>query len=103
MESHSGDTEAITIRDALARVPGAVPLIAKIDIEGFETDLFRSDYDWASEFPLIVFEQHDWLFAWKGTAHAIYRALIELGPRDYLHGGENVFCYSHALLKPPET
>jgi FkbM family methyltransferase len=98
--NETGDTEAITIRNALSQIKDAVPLIAKIDIEGFETDLFQSNSDWVKEFPLIVFEQHDWLFAWRGTAHAIYRALTNFGPRDYLRRGENVFSYSHDLLKP---
>ncbi|ACL55888.1 FkbM family methyltransferase [Methylobacterium nodulans] len=103
VESNAGQTDTITVRDALGQVPNTVPFIAKIDIEGFETALFRSNYDWVEAFPLIVFEHHDWLFAWKGTAHAIYRALIDSGPRDYVHAGENVFSYSHDLLKRPTT
>jgi hypothetical protein len=55
------------------------------------------------QFPLIVFEHHDWLFAWKGTAHAMFKALTEFGPRDYLQRGKNIFSYSHALLMPSQT
>jgi FkbM family methyltransferase len=99
-ESSSGAIEAITIDDAISLVPNAAPLIAKIDIEGFETDLFQSNYEWLKSFPLVVFEHHDWLFPWRGTAHAVYEALTKSGPHDYVQCGENVFSYSHTLLKP---
>jgi hypothetical protein len=36
----------ITIDDAITLVPNGVPLIVKIDIEGFESDLFGDNLAW---------------------------------------------------------
>jgi FkbM family methyltransferase len=93
-ESDDGNIEAVTISDILRRQPNGVPLIVKVDIEGYETHLFRSNTGWAGQTPLIVFEMHDWLFHWKGTGHAIFRCLTEQR-RDYLVRGENIFSFAH--------
>jgi FkbM family methyltransferase len=98
-QDSDGAVEGVTIGDVLKTIDNAVPFIVKIDIEGFETELFRSNMDWISQVPLIVIETHDWLFAWKGSAHAAFSAITKAGPRDYLQNGENTFCYSHELLR----
>lgn len=96
-ESDAGAVQTITIPEVLAEVPDAAPFIVKIDIEGFETELFRSNLEWVRQFPLIVFESHDGLFPWRGTAHAILSVLCEQ-PRDYLQRDESTFALSHSLL-----
>ena len=101
VEDEAGDIKSITVADVMSMVPNCVPFIAKIDIEGHEVELFSGAPDSLTEFPLIVCEHHDWLYAWKGTAHAIFYALSQAGVRDYLQNGENTFCYSHRHLAPP--
>ena len=96
-ESESGNVETVTIPGLLSRTPDSRPLIVKIDIEGGEVDLFRSNIDWVEQTPLVVFEEHDRLFNWRGTGHAIFSALTK-HPRDYLRRGENTFSFSHSLL-----
>jgi hypothetical protein len=96
-ESESGNVETVTIPGLLSRTPNSRPLIVKIDIEGSEVELFRSNIDWVEQTPLVVFEEHDWLFNWRGTSHAIFSALTK-HPRDYLRRGENTFSFSHSLL-----
>ncbi len=93
-EDERGGVETVTIADLLAASPNAAPLIVKVDIEGYETSLFRSNTAWAEETPLVVFEMHDWLFAWRGTGDAMLRCLIRR-PRDYLVRGENIFSFAH--------
>jgi FkbM family methyltransferase len=93
-ENETGGTETVTIPDLLATLPNSAPLIVKIDIEGYETSLFRSNTAWADETPLVVFEMHDWLFAWRGTGDAMLRCLTRR-PRDYLVRGENIFSFAH--------
>lgn len=95
-----GDVATFTVPDLLADIPDARPLIVKIDIEGAETQLFRSGVEWTRRAPLIVFESHDRRFVWRGTFHAIVSALIAQ-PRDYVQQGENTFAFSHELLAPP--
>jgi FkbM family methyltransferase len=93
-EDERGGVATVTIADLLARTPNGAPLIVKVDIEGYETSLFRSNTEWAAETPLVVFEMHDWLFHWRGTGHAMLRCLTQR-PRDYLVRGENIFSFAH--------
>jgi FkbM family methyltransferase len=99
IEDDEGIIDGITIIEAINKVENAVPIIVKIDIEGFEAELFRSNIDWISQVPLIAIETHDWLFAWKGSGHAVFSAITKAGPRDYIQNGENTLCYSHELLR----
>lgn len=96
-ETAGGEIETVTIPDVLAGIPKAKLLIVKIDIEGSEAELFRSNTDWVEQAPLIVFESHDLFFSWRGTAHAVFRVLAQ-HPRDYLQVGENTFAFSHRHL-----
>lgn len=94
-DDEHGDVEAVTIDRVLARRPGCAPFIVKVDIEGHEAQLFRSNVEWTAKTPLIVFEMHDWLFPWRGTGHAIFRALTQR-PREFLMQGETIFSFAHA-------
>jgi FkbM family methyltransferase len=94
----TGEIATFTIPGLLSTLPKYRLMIVKIDIEGSEVELFRSNLDWARQTPLIVFESHDWLFAWRGTFHAVLAALIDQ-PRDYIQKGENTFAFSHGLLR----
>ncbi|WP_194273750.1 MULTISPECIES: FkbM family methyltransferase [Rhizobium] len=99
VESASGEIEAQTIPALLASVPNGRTLIVKIDIEGSEVSLFRSNTDWVDQTPLVVFETHDLMATWTGTAHSVLSVLTK-EPRDYLQEGENTFAFSHSLLGP---
>jgi FkbM family methyltransferase len=93
-EDAQGPVATVTIPDLLARWPDAAPLVVKIDIEGHETALLRSNTGWAEATPLVVFEMHDWLFHWGGTGDAVFRCLTRTR-RDYLIRGENIFAFAH--------
>ena len=90
----SGEIATFTIPELLATVPRSRLMTVKIDIEGAEVELFRSNLEWSGWAPLIVFESHDRLFAWRGTFHAIAAALTHQ-PRDYIQKGENTFAFAH--------
>ncbi len=59
-ESGSGEGRTATVGNLLYREPDSAPLIIKIDIEGSEIELFRSNVEWIEQTPLIVFELLDW-------------------------------------------
>lgn len=84
--------ETVTIPALLARYTDAMPLVVKIDIEGAETELFRSNTEWVEHTPLIVFELHDFLGGTRGTGHAVFSCLTR-HQRDYLQRGENIFSF----------
>jgi FkbM family methyltransferase len=67
----------ITIEDILGGIENAELLIVKIDIEGFESDLFSSSTDWLSKAFLVYIEPHDWLFPGKGTSFTFQRAMVQ--------------------------
>jgi len=63
--------------------------IVKIDIEGFEKDLFEANTDWVQETAAIFVEPHDWLFPGQGTSLNLQQTL--LGERfEIMVSGENL-------------
>jgi FkbM family methyltransferase len=91
-ESEVGQVQALTIPHLLNTNPQYVLFIVKVDIEGFETNLFRSRTGWVDQLPLMVFEMHDWRTPWSGSGHSFFSTLTR-GKRDYIVRGENIFSY----------
>jgi FkbM family methyltransferase len=87
--SEAGTTPVLTIDDVLARVPDAVPLIVKIDIEGFEADLFSRNTEWIDGAAVVIIEPHDWLFPDRRSSRPFQKAMAE---RDFdlIVSGENL-------------
>jgi FkbM family methyltransferase len=65
-----------------------VPFILKIDIEGFEADLF-DDPALIDRFMVIFFEPHDWMLPKQRSASSFIQAVAGLD-RDFLIAGENI-------------
>lgn len=97
--SAEGGIEILSINDLLQRHDPAVyvPFIAKIDIEGFEAELFSQNTEWIEKFPLLIVELHDWMLPRSASTGPFLRAISTLD-RDFLHHGENVFSISNTLL-----
>lgn len=68
------------------------PFIVKIDIEGAQKDLFKSNTQWVAKTHLISLELDDWLMPWAGTSRPFFSCLSKY-PFDYLLGGESIFCF----------
>jgi FkbM family methyltransferase len=101
----SGQIPVITINDALRSVPEGVPLIVKIDIEGFESDLFEANLEWLDLTFAVFIEPHDWLMPNRDTSRSFQKAF---GDRDYsiFLRGENLMyvrrnSFSSASSKSP--
>lgn len=69
------------------------PFILKIDIEGFEADLF-DDPALLDRFTLIYFEPHDWMLPKQRSASSFVSAVAGLD-RDFLLAGENIVSISN--------
>ena len=99
---HSADGAATvkmhTMRTLMRTEPDAVPFIAKIDIEGGEQELFRSNMGWVLAFPLIIIELHDWMIPGRATSRNFFHA-IAANDFDVVLSGENLFCFSNELLR----
>lgn len=77
----------VTVQQAAERVPNGSLFIVKVDIEGFESDLFRSNLAWLDEPAAVYLEPHDWMT--PGTSKSFQAAF---GERDFdlIMRGENL-------------
>ena len=102
-KSSSGLTKIITIDDVLSMYPTKdfYPFILKIDIEGFECELFSKNTSWIDCFPVIIIELHDWMLPGQAISHSFLKAIAPL-KRDLLYRGENIFCIRNPLVTQTE-
>jgi FkbM family methyltransferase len=72
--------------------------IIKIDIEGFEKDLFSSNVDWFDSFSLVIIELHDWMLPGQHSSLPFLK-LISNKNIDFIVAGENVFVFNYDAIK----
>jgi FkbM family methyltransferase len=87
-----GPLRAYSVREIVGMQERGALFIVKIDIEGGEAALFRSNIEWVAEPALIAIELHDWLYPGEHTSSNFLRAISSI-PVDVLFRGENVFCF----------
>lgn len=93
----AGAIPVTTVPALVDRVPGGTLFLAKIDIEGFEDDLFEDNTEWIDQAAVLIIEPHDWMFPARGTSRNFLR---ELGRRDMalFVRGENLIFVRRDLL-----
>lgn len=85
-----GSVPIVTINDIVdARRDRCELFLVKIDIEGFEADLFGSNVDWLNEAAGIFIEPHDRKFPGEAVS-APFRAALSGPEFDLLISGENL-------------
>jgi hypothetical protein len=72
------------------RFNDTTPFIVKIDIEGFEENLFEKNTEWLDKFPLLIIELHDWMIPKSANSQNFLRCVSKLN-RDFIYINENVF------------
>jgi FkbM family methyltransferase len=65
----------ITIPEAFTKVSNGVPFIAKVDIEGFESELFAENIDWLNDLFMVIIEPHDYQFPGMKTSRSFQTAM----------------------------
>lgn len=65
----------VTVPQAVASVADGGLFLAKIDIEGFERDLFASNLDWIDDAYVVLIEPHDWMLPGQFTSRPFMRAM----------------------------
>jgi FkbM family methyltransferase len=84
------EVETVSVRSLLKAVEASEVLLAKIDIEGSERELFAKNTEWVSKTEIIVMETHDWLLPGLAASKSFISSISGLD-RDFLHRGENVY------------
>ena len=92
-----GTLRAFSIPELVDMQAGGTVLIVKIDIEGGESALFRSNTEWLRDAGMVTIELHDWLYPGGGTSRAFLQSLASENI-DFLIRGENVFCFNSSIL-----
>ena len=92
------EINAITMDVILEKFSAYRPLICKIDIEGGEKDLFRTNDDWIDQFPLIIIELHDWMLPGTSNSKNFLKAIAKRNFDIIYHRSENLFCFNNDLL-----
>lgn len=85
--------DVVTIAQLVASIPNGALLITKIDIEGFESDLFKSNLDWINKTQVMIVEIHDWMLPGKATSRPLQQAM---GTRNFelVISGENLIYFN---------
>jgi hypothetical protein len=66
----------VTIADILREGPTPRELfMIKIDIEGFESDLFADNVDWIASPAVIMIELHDWMLPGQYSSASFQKAM----------------------------
>jgi FkbM family methyltransferase len=86
----AADVEIVSINGLLEAEADAVPFIVKIDIEGFEAELFARNTEWVARFPLLIIELHDWMLPGSASSRS-FLTEIARHDRDFEHHGQNIF------------
>lgn len=72
------------------------PFLIKIDIEGFEKNLFEQNVEWIEKFPIIIIEIHDWMMPKQGISLNFLKE-ISKHERDFILIGENIYSISNKI------
>ena len=63
--------------------------LVKIDIEGFEEDLFSKNTEWLMDTKAVIIEPHDWMFPGRYSSQS-FQAAIAGEQFELLIRGENL-------------
>ena len=86
----TGSINMISISNIQELYPDTIPFITKVDIEGFEGQLFSNNTQWMDGFYLIALEVHDWMLPNQGISKNFLSEHSKLN-RDFYLRGDTVF------------
>lgn len=84
VKDSNGGLDFISINEIVEKNKDIAPFIVKIDIEGFEADLFAKNIEWIDKFPVIFIELHDWMLPKSGISRNFLKAMASRD-RDFVH------------------
>lgn len=92
--THRADSgvSLVTVGELQSRVGNSELLIVKVDIEGFELDLFSDATEWIGQTCAVIAEPHDWMLPGAGSSRTLQHAMLPQD-RDMLISGENLIWF----------
>jgi FkbM family methyltransferase len=87
--TEAGGVPVVTIPDIVAQIANGSLFCVKIDIEGFESDVFASNVGWLDQAEVVIVEPHDWMLPARGSSRTMQVALAAR-PFEMLISGENL-------------
>jgi FkbM family methyltransferase len=87
----SAGVPVVTLDDAFKSSGGDEPFIVKIDIEGFERDLFASNLAWLDRTYVVFVEPHDWMFPGERPSGPLQRAMANHSFELFIAGDNLVY------------
>lgn len=97
-ENPDNTLRAFTISEIIDMADTHQALIVKIDIEGGEAILFRSNTEWIGVTDLIAIELHDWMLPKQLTSAPFIRSFANLD-FELLQKGETLFLFLNKPVK----
>lgn len=90
--TESGSTRIYTIAELRALAgPNAKLLLVKVDIEGFEADLFSTSTEWLDDTAALIVEPHDWMLPGKHSSGPLQKAMFNRDFEMLVHRESLVF------------
>lgn len=96
-DNSSNTLEIFSINQLIEKHQAEELFIVKIDIEGFEDDLFSDNLSWIDKSDIIIIELHDWLFPFQNKSKNFINAISGLN-RDLIIDGENLISFKNAPI-----
>jgi len=87
----------MTVPELLEVSPSSIPFLIKIDIEGFESELFAKNTDWIDLFPILLIELHDWMLPNSNVTKNFLNEIANRN-REFMHFDGYVVSISNTLF-----
>lgn len=88
IRANSG-TPLITVSEACQSIADGELFIVKVDIEGFEKDLFSGNVDWLDQAHMVIIEPHDWMLPGERSSGPFQKAMASRNFELFI-SGENL-------------
>ena len=76
-ERSDSGVPVVTVEDAFEASEGDTPFIVKVDIEGFEEELFAKNTGWIDKTFAIFVEPHDWMIPDRHSSRTFQQAMAK--------------------------
>lgn len=94
----NNDIPMVAINKLLDKYSDHQLFLTKIDIEGFEDELFSQNTDWVEKSYVLIVELHDWMLPTEANSRNFLKTVANLD-RDFVFRAENVFSISNEDIK----